>query len=74
MEKYEGVINSEVQETMILYAEALTVLGQKDKIEDAVHLYEKIIDALEFEEVPVDIHRKLAPLYTSVGQYSNAIG
>jgi len=60
MDFYQGIINSEVQETLLLIAEIYTEDSQNDK---ALKLYIDILDARKGVEVSTDIQRKMAPLY-----------
>ena len=63
---YSGMINSVVQETMLLMAEAYTINQQTD---EALAVYSDILDArgsgfgAAGDEPVKDIYRKMAPLY-----------
>ena len=67
------MVNFQVQETMLLLAEAYTVNNQA---KEAVELYQQILDAQGFggiqDEQVKDIYRKLAPLYTQLTNYVEA--
>ena len=64
------MVNAQVQETMLLLAEALTVDFQ---IDEALKLYKEILDARRGGiDSPKDILRAMAPLYTQQGNYIEA--
>jgi len=64
------MVNAQVQETMLLLAEALTVDSQVD---DALKLYKEILDARgDGTDSPKDIYRAMAPLHTTKGNYIEA--
>ena len=64
------MINSNVQETMLLLSEALTVANQ---IDEAIQLYTEVLNARSGGGEPTkDIYRAIAPLYTQKGNYIEA--
>ena len=64
------MVNAQVQETMLLLAEALTVDFQ---IEEALNLYKQILDSREqSSESTKEINRAIAPLYTQQGNFIEA--
>ena len=67
------MLNSQVQETMLLLAEAHTVNNEPKQ---ALSFYEEILDARDGGfgegEPKKDIFRKMAPLQTQLGNYTEA--
>ena len=64
------MVNTQVQETMLLLAEALTVDFQVD---EALDLYKQILDSREqSSESTKEINRAIAPLYTQQGKFVEA--
>lgn len=69
------MINYQVQETMLLLAEAYTVNQQTD---EAIKVYQEILDARTegfsalAGEPAKDIYRKLAPLFAQNEDYEQA--
>lgn len=56
-------MNSDVQETMILLAEAYTLVSS----EDALQIYEKLLEARSDRPASkIDLYRKMAPLYATI--------
>ena len=67
---FHGMVNSNVQETMLLLAEALTVDKQ---ISEAIKLYTEVLDARNNGGEPTkDIYRAIAPLHTQNGNFIEA--
>jgi len=66
---FKGMINFQVQETMLLLAEAFTVNSNADK---ALNLYKQLLDARSSGfggaegDSKRDILRKMAPLFTQL--------
>ena len=68
---FMGVVNSEVQETMLLLAEIYSL--NADTVDQALQFYTEILDAKADFEDTADIYRKMAPLYTQKKSYGEAI-
>ena len=72
---FSNMVNMQVQETMLLLAEAYTVNNQAT---EALKLYQDILDARSDNfgavagEPTKDIYRKMAPLYTQLGNFLEA--
>ena len=71
MDTYMGIVNSEVQETMLLVAEILTLTPSK--VDAALGFYIEVLDARASVEPVIDIYRRMAPLYTQKGNYREAV-
>ena len=62
--------NSNIQETMLLLAEALTI---DKKVDEAIEIYCEVLEArTEAGEPTKDIHRAVAPLYSLNGKFDKA--
>lgn len=72
---FSNMVNAQVQETMLLLAEAYSVVGNAEK---ALGMYEEILDArvggfgAMADEPAKDIYRKMAPLFAQMENYSEA--
>lgn len=66
---YDGVINADVGETMVLLAEALTLTNDDYSIGDAIKIYEQ----LQAKDESTELYRKMAPLYTKRHEYQAAV-
>ena len=67
---FHGMVNANVQETMLLLAEALTIDSQ---IDEAIKLYTEVLNARSAGGEPTkDIYRAIAPLYTQNGNFTQA--
>lgn len=66
------MVNAQVQETLLLIAEGMTVNNQTD---EAIEIYLEVLDARDgnFGDDSVkDIYRKMAPLYQAKENYTQA--
>ena len=67
---FHGMKNSNIQETMLLLAEALTI---DKKVDEAIEIYCEVLEArTEAGEPTKDIHRAIAPLYSLNGKFVQA--
>ena len=74
MNFYSNMVNYQVQETMLLLAEAYTINSQPT---EALDMYKQIVEARSegfgSNDEPVkDIYRKMAPLWTQLTNYLEA--
>ena len=64
---FHGIKNSNIQETMLLLAEALTI---DKKVDEAIEIYCEVLEARTAAGEPTkDIHRAIAPLYSLNGNF-----
>ena len=66
---YSNMINAQVEETMLLLAEAYTV---NSEAKNALDVYQEILDGGQGSSNTKDIYRKMAPLYTQLESYDEA--
>ena len=63
------MINAQVEETMLLLAEAYTV---NNEAKNALDVYQEILDGGQGGSNTKDIYRKMAPLYTQLESFDEA--
>jgi len=67
------MVNTNVQETMLLLAETLTIGSESKQVDEAITLYTRVLESrMESGEPVKDIHRALAPLYTLQEKFEKA--
>ena len=71
---FKGMVNEQVQETMLLLAEAYTV---NNSASEALQVYQEILDARSggaggINDSNKDLFRKMAPLMQQMGNYVEA--
>ena len=67
------MVNTNVQDTMLLLAETLTIGKKSEQVMEAIKLYTAVLESRsESGDQVKDIYRALAPLYTEQEKFQEA--